>query len=201
MYSENSYSQPRYTMRWLGLQILYILLVSFILAMLSLAIDGLANHRFNLNLISSSKAAMINSTVSYTFAVIAITLSSVMLIELKMRKTINFLQYILIAAALWLFNLLLLALSEYLYFIAAYAIVMFMTIGLISWFIKGVTGATQTAITTALVLGGEYLLLLWLTYMGSMELLIGSLLLFGIIALAMYFTLKIKVEDDEIKLQ
>lgn len=34
--------------------------------------------------------------------------------------------------------------------------------------------------------------------MGAMALLIGSILLFALIALAMYFTLKMKVEYDEI---
>lgn len=47
----------------------------------------------------------------------------------------------------------------------------------------------------------EYGLMFMLIKLGSMALLIGSIVLFLLIALAMYFTLKLKVVNDELTIK
>lgn len=197
---ENSeiYREPKYTMRWLGLQSLYVLGVAFVLALIASGIDGFASDRVESGLLRSGCYTLISNSIVYCFAVVAITSMSLMLVEIAFRKSINYLQYALIAMALTLFYLLLLAMSEKLAFGASYAIVSAMTIGLIALFIKGITQNGKAVWLSSGILIVEYGLMFMLIKLGSMALLVGSLSLFLLIALAMYFTLKLKVENDEL---
>lgn len=197
---ENSaiYRQPKYTMSWLGLQTLYVLGIAFVLALVAGGIDSFASGRVESGLLHDARYALISQSIVYCFAVIAITSISLVLIEVAFRKSINYLQYALIAMALTLFYLLLLALSEHLAFGLSYAIVSVMTIGLIALFIKGITQNVKAVSLTIGILVAEYGLIFILVKLGRMALLIGSLSLFIVIALAMYFTLKLKVENEEL---
>lgn len=65
----------------------------------------------------------------------------------------------------------------------------------------GLTKNKKAAILSTGILAVEYGLILVLVYMGSMALLIGSLSLFILIAVSMYFTLKLKVENEELVLK
>ena len=197
---ENSeiYREPKYTMRWLGLQSLYVLGVAFVLALIASGIDGFASGRVENGLLRSGCYTLISNSIVYCFAVIAITSMSLMLVEVAFRRSINYLQYALIAMALTLFYLLLLAMSEKLAFGMSYAIVSVMTIGLIALFIKGITKNGKAVGLSSGILIVEYGLMFLLIKLGSIALLVGSLSLFLLIALAMYFTLKLKVENDEL---
>lgn len=198
---EEIYSEPKYTMRWLGLQTLFVLGISFVLALFAFGIESVAIRRNNSGLLTSESYMYISESLTYSFAVMAVTLLSVMLIEVAFRKGINYLQYGLIACALCLFNLLLLAMTEQMPFFIAYIVVALMTIALISCFVMGLTKNVKAVLLSAAVLTVEYGLLLVLVYMGSMSLLIGSLSLFILIGVAMYFTLKLKVENEELVLK
>lgn len=200
---ENSeiYREPKYTMRWLGLQSLYVLGVALILALIASGIDSFALSRVNSGLLHSTGYTLLSQSIVYCFGVIAITSISLMLVEVAFRRGINNLQYALIGMALTLFYLLLLAISEKMAFGWSYLIVSVMTIGLIALFIKGITQNKQAVGLTAGILVVEYGLMFILIKMGTMALLIGSLSLFIIIALAMYFTLKLKVENEELTIK
>ncbi len=195
---ENSeiYREPKHTMRWFGLHSLYAFGVAFVLALIASGIDGFASGRVESGLLQSGCYTLISNSIVYCFAVIAITSVSLMLVEVAFRKSINYLQYALIAMALTLFYLLLLAMSEKLAFGISYAIVSVMTIGLIALFIKGITRTRKAVGLSSGILIVEYGLMFLLIKLGSMALLVGSLSLFLLIALAMYFTLKLKVEND-----
>ncbi len=192
------YRRPYYTMRWLGLQTLYVLIIAVVLALIASGIDGFASSRVDNGLLQGPRYTLLSQSIAYCFGIISITSISLMLVEVAFRKCINYLQYALISMALTLFYLLLLALSEKLTFGLAYAIVCLMTIGLISWFIKGITGNIKAVGLAAGILAVEYALMFILIMLGSMALLVGSLSLFVLIAVAMYFTLKLKVENDEL---
>lgn len=195
---QKMYRKPKYTMAWLGLQSLYIIGLAIILAIVSSGIDSLASGRVKSGFFEGDGYNLLSQSIAYCFAIISITGISLMLVEVVFRKGINYLQYALIAMALTLFYLLLLALSEKLPFGASYAIVSTMTIGLIAWFINGITHKTKAVGMTVSILVAEYGLLFILINLGSMALLIGSLSLFLLIALAMYFTLKLKVVNEEL---
>lgn len=192
------YREPKYTMRWLGLQSVFVFGVSLVLALIAAGIDCFASSRVESGLLQETYYTLLSQSVIYCFAVIAITLISLMLAEIAFRKSISRLQYGLIALALTLFYLLLLAISEKLTFEVSYVIVSIMTIGLIASFIKGITQDIKAVAMTSGILSAEYGLMFILIKSGSMALLTGSLSLFLLIALAMYLTLKLKVENKEL---
>lgn len=192
---------PRYTMRWLGMQCLYIGIMALILALIAWGIENFALARRQSGLLIDTRYTLISESISYCFGVICICCASLMLVEIAFRQSINKLQYALIAAALTLFYLLLLAFAEKVAFGAAYLIVTVMTIGLIGWFINGLTGNSKIVRITFGLLVGEFGIVFALINLGSMALLIGSLLLFLLIAFAMYFTLKLRVENQELTIK
>lgn len=193
--------QPRYTMQWLGLQTLFVIGVAVIFALVACSVDSLAVSRAGQNLLDGATRTLVSNSTGYCFAVTAITLLSLTLIEIAFRKPVNYLQYGLTGCALCLFFLLLLAMAEKMPFWLAYAIVTVMTVGLIGLFVKGIMARRKAVALTVGILLTEYALILLLLYMGSLALLIGSLSLFVILAIAMYFTLKLKVVDRELTIQ
>ena len=198
---EEIYHEPRYTMRWLGLQILFILGIAFIFTMISWGIDSLALTRTENGLLPQVHYGLISRSITYCFAVLSVTLFSLMLIEISCKKPIYYIQYILIGCALCLFNFLLLAIAEQLPLYGAYIIVTAMTVALISWYVWGITSNTKATILSMVIIGIEYGLILLLLYLGSLALLIGSLILFILIGVAMYFTLKLRIENEELILK
>lgn len=195
------YREPKYTMRWLGLRSLYVLGLAFVLALIANGIDVFASNRVDDGLLKIPVYNMLTQSIAYCFGVIAITLMSLVFVEIASRKDINYLQYALIALALTLFYLLLLALSEKMPYVGSYVIVCAMTIGLITLYVKGITHNMKAVGMTAGILVVEYAVIFMLNKLGSMALLIGSVILFLLIALAMYFTLKLKVVNDELTIR
>lgn len=185
-------SAPRHTTAWLGAQTLVIAVFAAIMALIANGIGDYGVERQSQGLLSESSSLMVSDSASYCFALIAISLISITLIEVAFRKHINYLQYALIGCALGLFYLMLLALAEFVPFWASYSIVTVMTAGLITVFVKGITSSVKAMWLTAGILAAEYAVILLLIYIGSLALLIGSILLFVIIALAMYFTLRMR---------
>lgn len=189
---------PRYSMNWCGTRVICLLGMALILALVASWIDGFASLRVSEGLLTDTRYTLVSQSIAYCFATISITTMSLLLIEIAFRKEINYFQYSLIDLALILFYLLLLAMSEKLLFGASYLIVSIMTIGLISLFIKGITQNIKAVGMTAVILSVEYALIFVLISIGSMALLVGSLSLFILLALAMYLTLKLKIEDNEL---
>ncbi|MDE5720587.1 MAG: cell envelope integrity protein CreD [Paramuribaculum sp.] len=185
-------SAPHHTTAWLGVQTLVIAVFSAIMALIADGIGDYGVERQSQGLLSESSSLMVSDSASYCFALIAISLISLTLIEVAFRKHTNLLQYALIGCALGLFYLMLLALAEFVPFWASYSIVTVMTAGLITVFVKGITSSVKAMWLTAGILVAEYAVILLLIYIGSLALLIGSILLFVIIALAMYFTLRMR---------
>lgn len=196
-----SESQPRYTMTWLGLHTVFALLAACVMALLAGAVDSLSATRLSAGLLLKSNASMVSDATSYCFVVTLLTLMSLMLVEIKFRKPINYLQYALVACALGLFFLLLLSLSEPFKFCWAYIMVCVMTISLLGWFVRGLMSNTRAVVMISAILAVEYAAVLLLLYMGNLALLVGSLILFVVLALAMYFTLKLKMVSNELTMK
>lgn len=138
-------SVPRHTTAWLGVQTLVIAVFSAIIALIADGIGDYGAERQSQGLLSESSSLMVSDSASYCFALIAISLISITLIEVAFRKYVNYLQYALIGCALGLFYLMLLALAEFVPFWAAYGIVTVMTAGLITLFVKGITANVKAA--------------------------------------------------------
>ena len=87
------YKEPKYTMRWLGLQTLFVLGISIVLALIASGLDGFALDRQESGLLPGNRYEYVSQSITYCSAVIAITSMSLMLIEVAFRKGINYLQY------------------------------------------------------------------------------------------------------------
>ena len=193
--------RPKYTLNWLGTHTLFVIGISMLMAFIAMGFDSMAWSRFHAGLLSESDCNLVDHVMGFCFAVIAITLVSIMIVEVAFRKAVNYFQYILIAAALTVFYLLLLAMTEKMPFWLSYTIVSAMTIGLISWFMTGVMDSIKAGRLATMIIFVEYLLIFLLIQLGSMALLVGSLALFILIAVAMYFSLRLKMVDDELVLK
>ncbi len=136
---------------------------------------------------------MATRALKYSFLFIALTFLSYFIFEITeaSKKRIHPLQYLLLGGAMLIFYLLLVSISEFLPFLAAYVISSFMTISLIGTYTYYVITKRQDVRFTAIIsvlLVILYTFLYILLNLQDLALLIGSLGLFLIIALIMYAT-------------
>jgi inner membrane protein len=155
----------------------------------SFAIDGSA---FGVNLILTvDNYTKTDRSIKYAILFIALTFLIFFFLELLNNKPIHPLQYILIGFALCIFYLLLLSISEQIYFNLAYLIASIMTIGIITWY----SGSILKDKKLATLVGGNLVILYGFIFaliqLQDYALLIGSLGLFVILLIVMYFSRKI----------
>jgi inner membrane protein len=106
------------------------------------------------------------------------------------KNVVHPFRYLLIGLALVLFYSLLLSLSEVLGFAPAYLIAAAMTAVLISIHLSSILRSAKQGWLVGALLAILYALIFMLIHMGSYALLAGSLGLFVILALVMYFSKK-----------
>ncbi|PSL49656.1 inner membrane protein [Chitinophaga niastensis] len=130
--------------------------------------------------------------VKYAILIIGLTFFIFYFIELSQRRALHPLQYALIGLALCIFYTLLISISEQINFIMAYIIASVLTIGLIIAY----TAAAFKSSRIAAAIGATLVLLYGFIYViisaEDQALLMGSLGLFIILALMMYFSTTIK---------
>jgi inner membrane protein len=133
--------------------------------------------------------------VKYAILIIGLTFLLFYFIELLQNYPVHPLQYILIGIALCIFYTLLIALAEQLSFNVAYGIAALLTLLLVTAYARSVFKKNSTA----LAVGGTLLTLYGFIYViiqsEDQALLMGSLGLFIILAIVMYFSRKIKWES------
>ncbi len=133
--------------------------------------------------------------IKYAFMVIVLTFIGVLFVEIKMRKNINVFQYLLVGLALVLFYSLLLSISEHLAFWMAYLIAALMTIVMITLYLYGVLSVKKMALAIGGMLTLIYAYIFVLLNLETYALLAGSIGLFIVLALIMYYSLKLKTEN------
>ncbi|ASZ10027.1 cell envelope integrity protein CreD [Chitinophaga pendula] len=130
--------------------------------------------------------------VKYAILIIGLTFLVFYFIELLQHQSVHPLQYILIGLALCIFYTLLIALAEQLGFNIAYLIAASLTIGLVTLY----TASVFTNKWTSFGIGGAMLTLYGFIFIiirsEDQALLMGSLGLFIILAIVMFFSRKIK---------
>ncbi len=156
-----------------------------------------ANHnidesKFGVNLLVAADHYQ-KSLRTSKYAILVITLSFLMffLIEVTQKLRIHAFQYILIGLALMLFYTLLLSISEHLGFDIAYWVSSISVIGLISIYSFSVLNKKRLSYLLAGSLLIIYGFLFIIIQIETYALLIGSIGLFFILTLTMYFTRKI----------
>lgn len=131
-------------------------------------------------------------TSKYAYLIILLTFAVVFLVEQRRRTPIHPVQYGLVGIALVLFYVLLLSFSEHVAFGLSYLIASVMTIGLISAFIFMLTKHRSAMLAVCGLLATLYTFIFVLMQMETYALLVGSIGVFVILALAMYASQKIK---------
>ncbi len=144
---------------------------------------------------------MATRAVKYSFLFLALTFLAYFIFEITSRKTkpIHQLQYLMMGGAMLIFYLLLVSLSELMVFAAAYIIAAVMTIGLIGLYTYFVITKKEN-LKFSLVISGImavlYIFLYVLLALQDLSLIIGSLMLFLIMALIMYSTRNVEWDND-----
>lgn len=131
-------------------------------------------------------------SVKYAVLIIVLTFTAFFLIEWVYGRSIHSLQYLLVGFALCVFYTLLLSLSEYAGFNAAYGIAAVATIGLIGWYVGSMLRSSRMSLFIIFLLVVQYGFVFTLIQLQDYALLMGSLGLFITLALVMYFSRKIK---------
>ena len=131
-------------------------------------------------------------TIKYALLCIVLTFAAFFLIESSNKKSAHPFQYGLIGLALILFYTLLLSISEYTGFNAAYIISSLATVGLIAWFVKGILQSGKATTILSVVLMLIYSYVFSLLQLQDYSLLLGSIGLFLTLAVVMYFSKKLQ---------
>lgn len=124
----------------------------------------------------------------YGLMFILLTFSAFFILEMVRRWRMHPMQYLMIGAALVLFFLLLLSISEHLPFAQAYAIASTACIGLLSHYLRHVLGGWRPGLGISAMLVALYGVLYSILVSEDHALMMGSLLLFGVLAAMMIAT-------------
>lgn len=129
--------------------------------------------------------------IKYALLFIALTFAGFFLFEVLKRLAVHPVQYGLVGLALALFYLLLLSLSEHLPFATAYAIAAVACVSLLGVYLAAVLKSALRGFAFAAVLAALYGMLYGLLRAEDYALLMGSLLVFGLLAGVMLLTRKL----------
>jgi inner membrane protein len=127
----------------------------------------------------------------YGMLFVLLTFVAFFLFEVLRRLAVHPIQYALAGAAVALFFLLLLSLSEYLAFPVAYVIASGACVGLLAFYVGHVLGSAARGAVFAALLACLYAVLYLLLQSEDYALLLGSLLLFAVFAAVMVVTRRI----------
>ncbi len=155
---------------------------------------------FGLNLLQPVDAyGQTQRSIKYAVLIIALTFFLYFFLEIFYRRSVHVLQYILIGFALVIFYTLLLSISEYVAFAQAYLIASAATVLLIGWYSKSIFKKWGIVLLFTFILSLLYLFIFVLIQLKDNSLLFGSIGLFILLAIIMYFSRKINWNSEEKK--
>ena len=130
-------------------------------------------------------------STKYAILIILLTFTVIFFTEIMEKTRIHALQYLLVGLALCLFYSLLLSMSEHIGFSMAYLVASVLTIMLVGGYMLGIIKRKKPAFIMAGLLSVLYIYVFILIQLETFALLAGSLGLFVILAMVMYFSKKI----------
>lgn len=158
------------------------------------AVSQMANSRFGVRFIQAVDQYQQNlRSVKYAILIVLLTFVVVFFIELIKKKSVNPFQYLLVGLALVLFYTLLLAMSEVWGFNMAYGVAAAMTTLLIALHMSSILKNRKQGMLIGALLAFLYLFIFILIQMESYALMVGSIGLFCILAVIMYYSRKLKI--------
>lgn len=134
----------------------------------------------------------------YSFLIILLVFAAIYLVETITRQEVSYIQYIVTGFSLCLFYLLLLSISEYMAFGWAYLIASGMTVTALGGYFIGFLRSRIAVFCTASV-AVLYAFIYLLLNLETGSLLVGSLALFVILSLIMYFTRNNHISEAELR--
>lgn len=134
---------------------------------------------------------MVQRTLNYSFLFLMLPFFTILLFEILLRKRVHIIQYFFVGMANIVFYLLLLSLSEHYHFGLSYLIAASVTTILVSLYAAASIAAWRRSWIITAVLGSCYIANFVIIQAEDYALLMGSVLLFAILGLAMFFTRKI----------
>ena len=145
---------------------------------------------------------MATRAVKYAFLFLSLTFLAYFIFEItsSKKKQVHQLQYLMMGAAMLIFYLLLVSLSEFWNFGAAYVVAALMTVCLIStytYFIITKKENIKFTVLITVIMTLLYIFLYILLMLQDFSLLIGSFILFLIIAIVMYSTRNVEWNNDD----
>lgn len=136
--------------------------------------------------------AQTKRSIKYAVLFVALTFALYFFVEITQKKKVHPIQYVLIGLALCIFYTLLLSISEYLGFNNAYAIASSATIVLITLYTKSLFEKWKVALLFGSLLTLLYSFIFVLIQLQDKALLFGSIGLFVVLAIIMYYSRKIE---------
>lgn len=137
-------------------------------------------------------ASLSDRATKYGILFIVLTFAGIVLLEVLKGQAVHPVQYLLIGAAMAVFFLLLLSLSEHVEFIRAYVAAALACVTLLTVYAKAVLGGWQRALPMSAGLGVLYAVLYLVLQSEQHALLAGSLLVFAVLAGVMLLTRHVK---------
>ena len=130
-------------------------------------------------------------TMKYALLLILISFGTFFLFEVIKSSRIHPIQYLLVGCALLTFYVLLLPLAEQIAFWQAYAIAGSSCVGLIGWYTYYVLGGVRRAVIFTAILAGLYAAFYGILTTEDLNLLLGAVFCFILLACVMIMTRKI----------
>lgn len=130
-------------------------------------------------------------TMKYALLLILVSFGTFFLFEVIKSSRIHPIQYLLVGCALFVFYVLLLPLAEQIVFWKAYAIAASACVGLIGWYTYYVLGGIKRAMIFTITLAGLYAAFFGILTTEDMNLLLGAVFCFVLLACVMVMTRKI----------
>lgn len=137
-------------------------------------------------------ASLSDRATKYGILFIVLTFAGIVLLEVLKGQTVHPVQYLLIGAAMAVFFLLLLSLSEHIAFVRAYVLAALACVALLTVYAKAVLGGWRRALPMAGGLCVLYGVLYLVLQSEQHALLAGSLLVFAVLAGVMLLTRHVK---------
>ena len=160
------------------------------------------NERFNEKAVSSSLFGAqllsildayryVERSIKYGVLFFVLVFTTFFLFEMTARQKIHPFQYLMVGAALCLFYLALISISEFLGFGWAYLIAALAATGLITWYCRYFLGGGMRTLMIGAGLGGVYLFLYITLRQQDYALLMGSVALFIVLGIVMFVTRRV----------
>ncbi len=151
--------------------------------------ETIQSSLFGVDLISPvDNYRMAERSIKYNFLFLLLTFATFWLFETVAKLRVHPLQYLMVGVAMSLFYLLQLALSEHVGFQVAYSVASIAVVGMITAYSVAVLKARKRGVVVGAVQVALYAYLYVVLVNQDYSLLIGSLGLFGFLAVIMYFT-------------